>query len=410
MVKANAQFADPDADARVKQQSIPRELTRLLSDINDMAPELAGRAAEIESARHVPADIVDTLRHMGVFRTLLPRSHGGMGLSVPDVVPVIEALSATDSSVGWVAMIGTTSQTFCTRLPRPTFDRIFMSHPDTIVTGVGTPAGKAELIDGGYRVTGRWPFASGCQRAQWIVGHCVVHKAGLPVMSDAGPVTRFVLLPAERWRIEETWVASGLTGSGSHHVSLDDVIVPEADSFDLFHGPSCLPGPFASSIAPFIGDLHAAVAIGIAAGALADLAAMAISGRRQLFATTDLRDAPVFQHEMGKLDAALRAARALLQVQAERHWDRATVGLLDEKADFTEGLQGSAWIHATCNDVVSGCYTLGGSSVVYNASPLQRRLRDIHAARQHVAAQERIYARAGANALGFAPVNPISGL
>jgi indole-3-acetate monooxygenase len=409
MVTANAQFADPD-DARVKQQSVPRELTRLLSDINDMAPELAARAGEIESARHVPADIVDTLRHMGVFRTLLPRSHGGMGLSVPDVVPVIEALSAADSSVGWVAMIGTTSQTFCTRLPRPTFDRVFMNHPDTIVTGVGTPAGKAELIDGGYRVTGRWPFASGCQSAQFMVGHCVVHKDGLPVMSDAGPVTRFVLLAAERWRIEETWQAAGLTGSGSHHISLDSVIVPEADSFDLFHGLSCLRGPFAGSIAPFTGDLHAAVATGIAAGALSDLVAMAGSGRRQLFASTDLRDSAVFQHEVGRLDAGLRAARALLQVQAEQHWDRATVGLLDDKADFTRSLQGSAWIHAACNDVVSGCYTLGGSSAVYNASPLQRRLRDIHAARQHIFAQERFYARAGAKVLGFAPVHPISGV
>ena len=82
---------------------------------------------------------------------------------------------------------------------------------------------------------------------------------------------------------------------------------------------------------------------------------------------------------------------------------------LDHKADFAESLQGSAWIHATCTDIVSGCYTLGGSSSVHNASPLQRRLRDIHAARQHIFAQERFYARAGAHALGFPAVDPISG-
>jgi hypothetical protein len=117
----------------------------------------------------------------------------------------------------------------------------------------------------------------------------------------------------------------------------------------------------------------------------------------------------VFQHEFGRLDAGLRAARALLKVQTEHHWDRAIVGLLDDKADFTESLQGSAWIHADCSDVVSGCYTLGGASVVYDSSPLQRRLRDIHAARQHIFAQDRFYARAGANALGFPAVHPISG-
>jgi indole-3-acetate monooxygenase len=409
MVTTNVEFASREVDMPPTQQPGTPDLARLLAGIDDMAPELAARAAEIESARRVPADIIDRLRHMGLFRTLLPRSHGGMGLSVPDVLPVIEALSAADSSVGWVAMIGTTSLTFCTRLSRATFDRVFLDKPDVLVIGVGTPAGKAEVVDGGYRVSGRWPLASGCQSAQWIVGHCVVYKDGAPVMSNAGPVTRFVLVSAERWRIEETWQGSGLAGSGSHHVSLDNVVVSEADSFDVFHGPSCLPGPFASGVAPFTGDSHAAVATGIATGAVADLVAMAGSGRRQIFASADLRDSPIFQHEFGRLGAGLRAARALLKVQAEGHWDRARAGLLDDKGDFTQSLQGSAWIHAACGDVVSGCYTLGGSSVVHHGSPLQRRLRDIHVARQHVFAQDRFYARAGANALGFPPVHPISG-
>ena len=149
-------------------------------------------------------------------------------------------------------MIGTASQMFCTRVPRATFDRMYKDGADALVVGVGTPAGRGEAVDGGYLVSGRWPFASGCQNAQWIAGHFVVHKDGSPVMSGARPLTRCVALPAERWRIEETWQASGLTGSGSHHVVLDNVVVPEAESFDLFHGPSCVPGPFATAITPFI--------------------------------------------------------------------------------------------------------------------------------------------------------------
>jgi hypothetical protein len=92
----------------------------------------------------------------------------------------------------------------------------------------------------------------------------------------------------------------------------------------------------------------------------------------------------------------------------ESHWHRAIAEALDDKTDFAQSLQGNAWIHATCTDVVGGCYALGGSSVVY-ASPLQRHLRDIHAARRHVFAQERFYARAGAHVLGFPPVDPVSG-
>src|SRR5262249_37986701 len=227
---------------------------------------------------------IDRLKRMGLFRSLVPRSHGGLELSVPEVLPMIEALAAADSSVGWVAMIGTGSQMFYTRTPRAIFDRIFTDDVDVLVVGVGTPAGWGERVRGGFRVSGRWPFASGCQNAQWIAGHFVVHENGAPVMSDGRPVLRAIALPTERWRIEETWQASGLTGTGSHHVVLDDVAVSEAESFDLLHGPSCVPGRFESPFMPFVGSVHAAVAIGIAAGALADLAALAGSGRRQLFA------------------------------------------------------------------------------------------------------------------------------
>ena len=409
MVTTNVQMARKGADAPMKQQPVAGAAAQLLAAINDLAPRLAARAVEIESARRIPADIIDRLRQIGLFRSLLPRSHGGLELSVPEVLPLIEALAAADGSVGWVAMIGTASQMFYTRAPRAIFDEVFADGADVFVVGVGTPAGRAEPVHGGYRVSGRWPFASGCQNAQWIAGHFVVHKDGAPVMSDGRPLMRAVALPSKRWDIDETWQASGLAGTGSHHVVLDDIIVSEAESFDLLHGPSCVPGLFECSTTPFLGSFHAAAATGIATGAIADLAALAGSGRRQLFATADLKDSPVFQHDFGRLHAALRAARALMQVQVEEQWQRTMAGTLDHKADFAQSLQGSAWIHATCSDIVSGCYTLGGSSSVHNASPLQRRLRDIHAARQHIFAQERFYARAGAHALGFPAVDPISG-
>jgi len=409
MVTTNVLSARNAIDVAAERKPGRSEATRILEAVRDLAPELADRAEEIEGARRVPGDIVDTLRRIGVFGMLVSRSHGGLALSVPEVVPVLETLSAADSSVGWVAMIGTTSQAFCTRLPRASYDRVYADGANAVVVGVGTPAGRAEKVDGGYRVTGRWPFASGCQSAQWVVGHCLVCENGEPVMSAHGPLTKFVMLPAECWRIDDTWQASGLTGSGSHHVLLENVEVSDAFSFDPLQGASCVPGPFESVITPFIGTFHAAVAVGIAAGAVADLASMAGAGRRQLFAAADLRDQPVFQHEFGRIGAELRAARALLEVQATNHWRRAIDGTLDGKADFAESLQASAWIHAACTNVVSGCYTLGGASAVLNASPLQRRLRDIHAARQHMFAQERFYANAGANQLGFPPVDPISG-
>ena len=409
MITTQIQPARKRLDTVAEPQHATGEATRLLAAVRDLAPLLSARSEDIEQARQLPRDIADRLSQLGLFRTLVPRSHGGLELSVPEVVPLIETLSAADSSVGWVAMIATASQLFISRLPRPTYDQVYADGSDVMVIGVGTPAGRAEVIDDGYRVSGRWPFASGCQNAQWIVGHCVVCKDDEPLMSEHGPTTRFVIARAERWRVEETWRASGLTGTGSHHLVLDDIEIPDASTFDLFHGPSCVPGPLESQLGPFIPTFHAAVAVGIATAAVADLVSLAGAGRRQLFAAIDLRDSPVFQHALGRLSAELRAARALLEVQAETQWRRAIAGTLDDKVDFAEALQGSAWIHAACTNVVSDCYTLAGASAVLNTSPLQRRLRDVHAAKQHVFAQERFYASAGKNALGFAPVHPISG-
>lgn len=408
MPTSNVQIARSRVDGAAAQQPA-NEAARLLTALRELAPEISSRSKEIEDGRRVPSDIVVRLRKLGLFRSLLPRSLGGLELTAPDAVQMLEILAAADGSVGWVAMIGVTSQIFCTRAPLAVLERIYGQDPDSLVVGAGTPVGQAEKIEGGYRISGRWPFSSGCQNAQWIAGHSVVCKDGQPVMTEMGPETTLVLLPADRWRIEETWQASGLAGTGSHHVVLDKVEVPEADTFKLFGGKSAVSGPLENDLMPFNASFHAAVAVGIATGAIADLVALANSGRRQLFAATDLKDSTVFQHELGRLDAELRAARALTQVQVEQQWSRALAGTLNGTTDFAEGLQSSAWVHTACTNVVSGCYTLGGASSIMNSSPLQRRLRDVHAARQHFFAQERSYAAAGKNVIGFPPVNPISG-
>jgi alkylation response protein AidB-like acyl-CoA dehydrogenase len=226
-------------------------------------------------------------------------------------------------------------------------------------------------------------------------------------LTGGAPVTRFVVLPANEWRIEETWRASGLAGTGSHHVALDQVEITESQTCDLLNGPSCVAGPFEAPVLPFMPIVHAAVAIGIASGALNDLVAIANGGRRQLLATSDQRDSLVFQQELGRAGAGLEAAKSMLEVQSAALWDRALKGSLDDKTDFVGALQASAWIHATCTGFVDRCYELAGSAVM--ASSLERRMRDIHLAGQHMFAGERYYATAGARYLGFPPVNPLSG-
>src|SRR5262249_9572015 len=135
---------------------------RLLIDIRELAPALGARAAEMEAEGRIPADVVDVLKAIGAFRLFVPRSHGGLELDLPSGLGIITALARVDGSVGWTAMIGNGGPLFANLLPREIFDRVYRSGRDTVIAGVTQPAGTAEATDGGWRVSGRWPFASGC--------------------------------------------------------------------------------------------------------------------------------------------------------------------------------------------------------------------------------------------------------
>src|SRR5258707_1126482 len=177
-------------------------------------------------------------------------------------------------------MIASGASLFASLLPRETYDQIYRDGPDVIFAGSTQPTGTAEAVEGGLRVNGRWPFASGCQHADWILAACVMTKDGQPLPGpiDGVPMTQFVFLPATYWQIEDTWHSAGLKGTGSHHVVLRDTLVPEANFADPSSCISCLPGPLYDAPLRIIPLLHAPVALGIAEGALNDLAEMAGTG------------------------------------------------------------------------------------------------------------------------------------
>jgi indole-3-acetate monooxygenase len=372
---------------------------RMLAEIRDLAPAIKARASEIEAARRVPRDLIEALRSIGVFRMFVPRSHAGLELDMAESLEVIAALGRIEASVGWVAVIGSGSAIFPAMLPRETYDEIYRNGPDVIfAASAAATTGTAEATSEGLRVKGRWPFASGCQHADWILGACIMTEHGepLPGPVEGMPLIRLVALPASAWRIEDTWHVAGLKGTGSHHVALDNVLVPEARFANMATGTSCLPGPLFNAPLQLISLMHNAIAVGIAEGALDDLVQMANSGRHQVRAATALRDSPVFQYELGRAEADLKAARA----QMTSHWHHALAGTLRDEALLTQGVQSSVWITTACVRLADACFTLGGGSALYDNSPLQRRMRDLHAAAQHFAVQQRHYLASGALLLG----------
>ena len=372
---------------------------QMLADIRELAPDITARIAEMETERRMPLDLVETLRSIGLFRIFAPRSHGGLELDFPTGLEIIGALARIDGSVGWTAMIGSVSAIFLPSLPRATYDQIYRNGPDVITGGSATPAGKAEAAAGGWRVNGRWPFASGCQHADVLVGFCVMTEGGKPLPGPAGaggpPLVRGVVLPARDWQIEDTWHVAGLKGTGSHHILLRDKLIPQANFFDLVNGVPCLPGPLYQTVQHFLPLAHAAFSVGMAEGALAELVELANTGRQQLRAPTPMRQSEVFQAELGRIEAEVKAARALFEAQAASHWRHAVARTLKDEALLMQGTQAAIWVATTCVRAADSCFTLGGGGALYESSPLQRRLRDLHAAAQHAAVHQRHYVGAG---------------
>jgi indole-3-acetate monooxygenase len=353
---------------------------RIFDAVSELAPTIAARADEIEAARRLPPDLVTELTAAGCFGMLRPPSHGGAGVDLATSMRVYEDLSRTDASVGWTVAIGAGCWLDLVGLPRSTFDAVFADDPDVMVGGGIAPAGVATPADGGYRVTGRWGFVSGCQHCDWIYGNCIEEGAA---GNGTMPPLRIALFRAGEVEIEDTWSVSGLCGTGSHDVVAENVFVPAERTFALLSAEPCLDDPLVRIPLPSPYALQmASVAVGIAQGALGDILALA-ADKVPLFAGASLAANPLFQNQLGEADARLRAARALLYAEAAEAW-AAALACDQFTPEHRARIRASGVLAAdTAAAVVDMAYRAGGGSSLYRSSPLQRRFRDVHALTQH---------------------------
>lgn len=376
----------------------------VLRAVRDLAPTIAARAGEVEAARRMPPDLLDELVAAGCFRLFLPRSHGGVGADLAGAMEVLEALAAADASVAWNVGIGGACWLDLAGLPRPTFDELFAAAPDVIVAGVFRPAGTAVPVDGGYRVSGRWSFASGCEHATWLYGNCVVvDEDGTPAAGGDGPAMRIAVFSPAQVMIEDSWHVAGLAGTGSHHFRVDDVVVPADRTVDPMGDGPCLDEPIVRvPVLTVFSMAMASVALGIARGALDDVVALATT-KVPMLASGSLGTNPLFRYELATADTELRAARALLLELAEAAWDSATTATA---ATFTERARvraATTWATGRAAAIVDTAYRNGGGTTLYLDHPLQRRLRDAHALTQHFIVKPDTLTAAGAVLAGHEP-------
>jgi alkylation response protein AidB-like acyl-CoA dehydrogenase len=378
------------------------ETLKVLEAARDLAPVISARAADIESGRRLPLDLLGQFKQAGFFRACVPRSHGGYEVDLRTGCEVLETLARADGAAGWTTMIGLESPHLFALLPRERFDAIYSAGPDVIMGGTFNAQGQAVVEKGGYRATGRWGFASGCEHCDWLFANCVILQDGQPRPGPVpgAPQTRAMLLPAREVRILDTWNALGLKGTGSHDIALEGAFCPEENTFDIFFGTANVPGAgFVAPVLHFV--LHmGAVALGLAQGAVDDLVKLVTAGKRRLYARVPLVESPVFQLELGRVDMSVRASRALLYATVDEFWAACTdnpASVLTLAPRLSAAL---AWVAETSAGVVETCYRAGGASSLKEGSSLQRRFRDIYTFRQHAAAAEGWFGQAGASLLG----------
>jgi alkylation response protein AidB-like acyl-CoA dehydrogenase len=379
----------------------------LLATIRRLAPSIRERSTEIEAARELPRELLTQLIDAGCFRLFVPQSHGGLEIELPASLPIFEALAEADASTAWTAMIGAEAGQLTALLPRSRYDALYANGPNVMGAGSFTPAGRAKRVDGGvdggFVVSGRWPFASGCLHSQWLVGNCVVFENGklragkLPGL----PETRFIMVRADQARILDNWYVSGLKGTGSNDFEVDDLHVPMADTFDGQFGVASIPGALYIAPAAQFPFHVASVAVGIAQRALDDIIALAQGQKRRLLAQNSLAETPVFQYQLARAEISLRAARGILHAEAASRWAALVAEGEPNPAARARATATCSWVTQSAAAVVDTCYTAAGGTAVYDTSPFQRHLRDIRTLTQHIVVADGWLTRAGAAILGL---------
>jgi indole-3-acetate monooxygenase len=389
----------------------PQQLDMLLDTVRTLAPLIRAHADEAERNRRLSPPVVTALAAAGIFRLSTPRTLGGLEVDPLTFCRILEEIARVDGSTGWCVWINGGNPLLVTPLADQVVEEIFGHDPHVITGGTFFPYGKAVVQDGGYVVSGRWPYASGCQHCTWLFVLCNVVDADQLRLTEGGdPEVRAVFVPIDQLTIVDTWEVSGLAGTGSHDVVLEQVFVRGEYTWPF--GPGMTPQGKHFQGLLYRYPLYAAgvigisaVALGIAQGAVDTCMELAQSKRPA--GTTDLlRDRPLFQLRLAEAVALVRAARAWLHatvqqvgeaVQAQRPVSFA------ERADVLLAAANATRSAAAAVDIV---YTVAGGTANYRRSTLQRALRDIHAVTQHMVTAPQQYESAGRMLLGLPPLPP----
>lgn len=366
-----------------------------------LGPLAAELADEAEQRRQLPVALSAAIAEAGLYRLCVPAALGGAEASPADLLGSVEALAEADAAAAWCVAVCATAGMLAGYLHTDAAEEVF-GDPLGVVGGVFAPSGRAIAEDGLLEVSGRWRFASNVANCDWLMGGCSVLDGDRPRRLAGGrPDVQLVLFPASSAEVIDTWSVSGLRGTGSHDMAVDSIAVPGSRSASLISDAPVAEGPL-YAFPPFglLAASIAAVTLGVARAALADLSELA-GAKTPALSSRRLAERAATQAAFARAEAGVRAARSLLYGAVEDSWQTARRGEgVAIRARVGLRLASSHAVDAA-TAAVDAVQRLAGGSAVYETSPIERRFRDIHTATQHMLVGPATWELTGRSLLGL---------
>ncbi len=371
----------PDIDA----QPVVRAAAALRSVIR-------GHHAELEREQRLPKALVEALHSAGFYKLVMPRELGGLQADPLTYVRVVELLAEGAGSVGWNVANNSIGQLITLGLSDEGVHEIYMHGADTVIAGTAVMGGgRAVPVEGGYRVTGRWPFGTGCQESSWMLGSFQIFDGVEPRRSPDGSSVfwRGVFARSEAQIVEGSWDVSGMRATGSFDWTVDDVFLPERRT--MVHAGVPLdnqwkrwPGvSYALPAQAWVGPHHSAVITGIARAGINALIELA-GEKTPRGRTARLCESPQVQDAVGRADTMLHAGRAYRSATITEVWNTVAAGeetTLDQRARCRLA---AVYASESARQAMDLMYQHGGSTSYRCESRLAECWRDLHVVGQAV--------------------------
>jgi 3-hydroxy-9,10-secoandrosta-1,3,5(10)-triene-9,17-dione monooxygenase len=382
----------------------------LVARAQALVPALRERAARTEALRRLPDETIADLTTSGLFAAYRPARFGGAEVPIRGFIELGATLGSGCGSTSWVYNNLVSHNWMLGYWPAAAQDEVWRASPDALIgSGLVMASGEVRAVEGGWMLTGRWPFSSGIDPVDWVM------LGGRVAAADGTDQPYLFLVPRASCRIIDTWHVMGLAGTGSKDVAVDEIFVPAHHAVPSAVGsggphPGSAVNPGALYRLPWLAlfsFVNAATPLGIAQGAVRDFAE-ATQRRIATYSGRALADLPTLQLRLAEAATLVDAAETVMLKDCDEAMALAAAGQVPALADRARWRRDGAYGAQLAARAVDLVFAGAGGAAIHDHHPLQRALRDVHAANGHIGVSWDLNGAVyGHVALGLAPEFPL---